>query len=295
MIHNFEELARHNGDVRLEDIDDRLMTLKIKIHGEQFDSSITGDVARAIWELQAALYRAGAEILHGESNIAKLTSDERSQLELVVKVNPGCSEYDIPGKRFLLTLLNKAVEKMDSKDIKAVLFALIGAFTLVVVSPAILSYCNTKANLEALIKQAENLAAPLKAAVEGASLNVAKSAHKASQVQIGEKIFSSEDIQRLNSRSAPQSTTFDTFDAVCKVVGVRVEGRILKVDLADALSSEKFTAAIAPRELFDDNLPDSAASIGKLIDSNISVRVSVFVKENKSRSDRTITSWTVEE
>ena len=96
-IHTLEELLQSGENFKLEDVSPDLMTLRIKIHGDQFDGSITGEVAKSLAMLQTALYRAAAEALHGTSSITALSAEEKAQLEIVIKVSPGCSDIKIPG------------------------------------------------------------------------------------------------------------------------------------------------------------------------------------------------------
>ena len=63
MISTFKELIASGEEIKFEDISPDLMTLTIKIRGEQFDSSITGEVAKAIGAFQSALYRALRSLL----------------------------------------------------------------------------------------------------------------------------------------------------------------------------------------------------------------------------------------
>lgn len=64
-----QKLLDSNGDV--DALTEEELTLTIKIKGEGFDSSITGEVARSLWGLQENLYRSAAFVLHGQPNIKK--------------------------------------------------------------------------------------------------------------------------------------------------------------------------------------------------------------------------------
>lgn len=73
MTANVADLSIFDDFLSSEDIDlsligDDVFQLKIKISGEGYHASIPGDLARNIWSLQESLYRAAAEILHGEPN-----------------------------------------------------------------------------------------------------------------------------------------------------------------------------------------------------------------------------------
>lgn len=114
-IHTIDDLLKAGDNFKFENVSPDLMTLRIKIHGEQFDSSISGDVAKSLGALQVALYRAAAEVLHGTSRITALSAEEKAQFEIVIKVSPGCSDIQIPGLKYILSLISKMTENMDSK------------------------------------------------------------------------------------------------------------------------------------------------------------------------------------
>lgn len=93
-----------DGTIQLEFGDWPVLHLKYK--GERFDSSLTTSVMEGFIELQQNIYRLFAKLNYNDSRSRVLTLDQRKALEIMIKVNPGCSE--------LSAFLNFAIEKITS-------------------------------------------------------------------------------------------------------------------------------------------------------------------------------------
>lgn len=65
----------------------------LKLEGADFHGTIPTRVMPPILELQKELNRIYCQAKYNTTNTNKLTAEEREMLELVVKVNEGCSEY----------------------------------------------------------------------------------------------------------------------------------------------------------------------------------------------------------
>lgn len=292
-IHTLEELLQSGENFKLEDVSPDLMTLRIKIHGDQFDGSITGEVAKSLAMLQTALYRAAAEALHGTSSITALSAEEKAQLEIVIKVSPGCSDIKIPGLRYLLALLGKMTENMDSKHKCIVAIFLIGGFTAVSIAPFISSAIENDQTVDGMVKMAETLSAPIKTAVEVAGDATAKAARNADSVEWGERRYDREDIRKLNSRSPRQEAQADTLEATCHVTGYHRDGNIIKVDLKMVDSGEELTVKVPPPGLFDEEMPERPSEVAEIMEVGSRVAVTILVKETKSKTERMLVSWDV--
>lgn len=90
---------------------------KVRLVGEQFQSTITPTVMKAFLELQAGIYRSYATACYGSPNATKLTREERDMLEMVVEVEPGSSKFNVDFGEILQNAVDKVVGKMDSKHI----------------------------------------------------------------------------------------------------------------------------------------------------------------------------------
>ena len=289
-VKTLQELADADEAVNLDQIDPALMTLNIKIRGDHFDSSITGEVAKAIGELQASLYRAAAEILHGTPNINLLTASERSKLEFSVIVSPGCTDLKIDGKEFLKTILEKAIEKMEPKHIVIVLVFAIVAFTLDdSVSKWIQAWKENEV-AKSFVDHAQVLTKPLSDAMKSSADKLAKSAHSADSVKFGGREYSSEDINTLNQRSARQMAQFETYTGEFFVKGVSEVGTELKVDLMEVSTQEVYTVIVPESSLFEQEMPKKPTQFASLMESGQIVSVTFLVKETKAKTDRLLVS-----
>lgn len=90
--------------------------MELRIRGERYHSTITPSMMRALLELQTELNRVYAETIYGKS-IRELTPEERKSLEIVYKVEDGCTKIETDLGRFLLHLADAGVEKMTGGEI----------------------------------------------------------------------------------------------------------------------------------------------------------------------------------
>ncbi len=299
-FNTLEELINAGDDLQLEDISPDLTTLTIKIDGDQFDSSLTGEVAKALGAFQSALYRAAAEILHGTPSISALSAEEKAALEVVIQVSAGCSTLKIPGGKYTWKLANKAIEKMESKHIAIVACCAIAAFTAIPINGIWADKAKHNQSIEALsqanenmLKMAQTYVAPISAATEAAAVATAKAAKNANYVEFGSRRFDQDDIAKLNSRAARQEPQTDTLSVTCKILGFHKEGEILKVDLVEIPGGESYTVKVPPPGLFDEKLPERPTEVAELMEIGATVAVSIFVKESRSKTERMLASWHV--
>lgn len=80
--------------------------LEIKLDGEHFNSSITPKVMESFIALQKGINSTYTLLRHNTGKSRNLTNEERHALEVVVKVNPGCSDL----RAFLDLPLSKIAE-----------------------------------------------------------------------------------------------------------------------------------------------------------------------------------------
>ena len=115
LLQQFTHNKNIPGNVKFEF--DGWPNFKVKLIGEQFQSTITPTVMKAFLELQAGIYRAFATANYGSPNAAKLTKEERQMLEMVIEVEKGSSKFNIDFQEILENACNKVAEKLDSKHI----------------------------------------------------------------------------------------------------------------------------------------------------------------------------------
>jgi hypothetical protein len=87
--------------------------LTIKLEGDGYDSTITSDMAAALVELQHAINRSYARILHDSSNSRTLTADERHELRFKAKIESGSSIIEVNLGEWAEKLSTSLVGKMN--------------------------------------------------------------------------------------------------------------------------------------------------------------------------------------
>lgn len=96
---------------------DHWPVLTMRYEGEDFDSTVTPDLAEAIIELQHALNRAYARHVLHTNNARSLTNEQRRGLQIKAKVEQGSSLINIDLGEFGKVLMNGMVGRMSSQDI----------------------------------------------------------------------------------------------------------------------------------------------------------------------------------
>ena len=96
------------------EISGELATLLIEVEGKNFHSSITGTLARGLWETQQELYRSVALTIHGAGTIKKLSKEELRDYNLVINVDDGCAKLWVCLKDFL-GHLSEGINTMESR------------------------------------------------------------------------------------------------------------------------------------------------------------------------------------
>lgn len=92
------------------------ISVKIKLEGNDFESSLTGKVIGGLAEYQQRIYHAYKVQKYGaRSNIA-LTDAELEMLEIKVSVKPGCTEAIVA----LINNIPEVVKQMSGEDIKII-------------------------------------------------------------------------------------------------------------------------------------------------------------------------------
>jgi hypothetical protein len=96
---------------------DNWPVLRIKLRGDQFQSTMTTAVMESFIELQKTIYRGYAELKHGTANARHLTVEEKKALEIVVKVEQGSSDLTAMLSDAATSFGREAAKKMDAKHI----------------------------------------------------------------------------------------------------------------------------------------------------------------------------------
>ncbi|WP_186150225.1 hypothetical protein [Burkholderia gladioli] len=88
--------------------------LQIKLDGPGYNSTITSDVAEVLVDLQVAINRSYARLVHQSADSRTLTGEERSKLQFKAEVKKGSSIVNVDLGEYLKTLTHELVTKMSS-------------------------------------------------------------------------------------------------------------------------------------------------------------------------------------
>lgn len=100
------------GDIRFEG----WPKLEIYLKGPNFDQSLTPPVMKSLLEFQKAIYQSFASAKYG-SPTKRLTDEEKSALEIKVKVEKGSSDLTIDFQELAVEFVKQIGGKMDSQHI----------------------------------------------------------------------------------------------------------------------------------------------------------------------------------
>lgn len=95
-------------------------TLQIRLRGDKFHGTITTSVMKGLLELQKAIYKSYAEVVYNSDNINKLSKTEKEALELLVKVEQGCTLLNIDGQKTLEKWIEVMGDKLTPKTLAAI-------------------------------------------------------------------------------------------------------------------------------------------------------------------------------
>lgn len=96
---------------------ERWPILTIKLTGDGYESTITSDMAAALVELQHAMNRSYARLVHTSVNSRSLTADERDSIKFKAKVEKGSSLVEINLGEWAEKLSTALVGKMSPEMI----------------------------------------------------------------------------------------------------------------------------------------------------------------------------------
>lgn len=300
---NYKEILTSQTLVSLEDVDPKLMTLQVKIEGSQFHASLTGDVARAIGEIQQIIYRIAAEYLHQSKNINSLSGEEKEVFTVIIEVKPGCSELSVNFTEIISTIFQSMVGKMLEYQINLFLGGL-AAYLAGRIGSDI--YKTIKENetaqkkLDVEVAKEEiaskerisvvEMLAPVRNGYDGVPDKIAKSAKKADSVKVGDHIYTSEDIQKLNARAPRTSIEPEVTEGVFVVNGFsNQDDKAFKVELKDASTGEKINAFYEPNSV----LASQQMTFNKFASELAGKKINcvLYTKNTKTTSTTILTDW----
>lgn len=106
---------------------DNWPVFKLNVKGDRYDSTLPTSLMKSLIELQGHLNRVYAEVVYGKS-AKSLTTEERSALEIVYKVEKGSSQVFADLSGFFSEMGKSAMEKMTGKQVVSVVAGVAAMF-----------------------------------------------------------------------------------------------------------------------------------------------------------------------
>tara|TARA_R110000851_G_C13101290_1_gene568432 strand:- start:12998 stop:13969 length:972 start_codon:yes stop_codon:yes gene_type:complete len=126
--------------------------LRIKFEGRDFRGSVPTRIMPSILDFQKEVHRTYCILKYGDSNLKRLTAEERDRLEIVVKVEEGSSLFEVNLSEKFNEIVSGAINKMEGRH-------LVGAIALAALSftaPTLWKdYLNHQAQIQNMETQVE--------------------------------------------------------------------------------------------------------------------------------------------
>lgn len=243
-LSTFEEALQYIADAQDKEILENvkfsgaLAQLKIIVDGEKYKCSMTGELARGIWEYQESIYKAASQVLYGIEDIRKLTSEQREAFNLNFKIKEGSIDFTALLEKFI----EKIGEGFSTMDDKSKIITIVLSVVVLSVgygAPRVLEASeDTKraeivANVQ-IANEAEKTrqfeifskalsdntnALRFSQATEDGTRALMKSAPDASKISIGRVNFNNQDITEVNQRAKKVKPTAEIVQEEFMVFG----------------------------------------------------------------------------
>lgn len=105
-----------------------LLQFKIILEGAKFHGTVSGDLAHALWKVQASYYRMVAFTLYGDQS-AVLSTKEREMFQLDFRIENGSTGVFEDLSDSFFRLVDRAFDKMEGWQILAAVIAMAAAYT----------------------------------------------------------------------------------------------------------------------------------------------------------------------
>lgn len=225
---SFIEDSKDKETVESVNFSGALAQLKIVVDGERYKCSMTGELARGIWEYQESIYKAASQVLYGVDDIRKLTTDQRDAFNLNFKVSEGSIDFTAVLEKFI-EKIGEGFNAMDDKN-KVITIVLLAVVLSVGYGSTRVLEANEETKREEIKAQLQisqeaektrqfevfakalndNTAAMrFSQATEDGTRALMKSAPDASKISIGRVSFSSQEINEVNQRAKKVKPTAD--------------------------------------------------------------------------------------
>ena len=129
------------------EISDELTALHFKVEGAKFNDSITGQLARGLWEFQREIYKAVAYSLYGQASIRKLTKEDLEKYNIVFFINEGCTDI----KAYLEAFLKFLSEQMKDMSPVQKIILITSVFSIITTGVVVLNLEGSKIEAESQV------------------------------------------------------------------------------------------------------------------------------------------------
>lgn len=92
-------------------------TFDLRVNGADWHSTVPSRIMRPMLDVQKDIYRAYTRIQYDTESLAKLTDREREQLELLLVVKAGSSDFKVFLEKQLTTIAEKCAAKMEGRHV----------------------------------------------------------------------------------------------------------------------------------------------------------------------------------
>lgn len=112
-------LLESNAPLNVADfrLPETLARFSIRVEGPGYKAVTPGEQTRTLWEIQEYFFRLAALLVHGTTDIRKLSTDERKAFELQFRTLEGSWVDQVLTDGFWKALFENTAGKMDSKTI----------------------------------------------------------------------------------------------------------------------------------------------------------------------------------
>lgn len=115
-------------NIEIEDLDSFCM----HVVGEKFHQTITPSIMKGFIDFQSAIYRSYAQIKYADASVLRLTKQEKSDLEIEIKVVDGSSRFSVKWEEVFKHLIENTLGQMTNQQQFISVLALILFFQVLI-------------------------------------------------------------------------------------------------------------------------------------------------------------------
>lgn len=258
----------------------------IKVEGDDYDCSISGDFAKGLGLLQDNFYHFCAKALYDSDNI-KLLGKDKQLYTLQFKIRPGCTENEADWLEPLKNIAGKLANKMTSRQIfilcLCALFSF-GGYKLYELQQGNELALKDKEIITQLIKKIDDSEAQqIQRAFELREENVeqiAKSASGAKSLTYGERVLTEKDLADIRQPAAREPAQVNTFTDEFLIFQINNKDLgLIKIQAQNLHTKEEITISVE-EDLFQDE--SDVEVLWNAVRDHIPVKLQVTSSSKKS-------------